>query len=152
MSIPITLDDFVAIGERYLSEEIVNEADRLLPIATADIDLLATRGYGQGELNKLQGFRATLVAEAAGRNQQRGSKKGSRSVEAQAIKEGKLVLRSGETTALAVLATLAACNLDNAFSTAAARWIAEASAESVASDASRTAIADGVKRAEAEQA
>ncbi len=48
----------------------------------------------------------------------------------------------------AVLATLAACNLDNAFSTAAARWIAEASAESVASDASRTAIADGIVRLE----
>jgi hypothetical protein len=66
MPIPITVDDFVAIGERYLSEEIVNEADRLLPIATADIDLLATRGYGQAELNKLHGFRAALVAEAAG--------------------------------------------------------------------------------------
>ena len=49
MPIPITVDDFVAIGERYLSADIVNEADRLLPIATADIDLLATRGYGQGE-------------------------------------------------------------------------------------------------------
>lgn len=103
MPIPITVDDFVAIGERYLSEEILNEADRLVPLATADIDRLATRGYGQGELNKLHGFRAALVAEVAGRKQQRGSKKGSRSVEAHAIKEGKLVLRSGETTALAVL-------------------------------------------------
>ena len=103
MSIPVTVDDFVAIGERYLSEEIVNEADRLIPLATADIGRLATRGYGQGDLNKLHGFRAALVAEVAGRNQQRGSKKGSRSVEGHAIKEGKLVLRSGETTALAVL-------------------------------------------------
>lgn len=103
MTIPITVDDFVAIGERYFSEDILNEADRLVPLATADIDLLATRGYGQGELSKLQGFRAALVAEVAGRNQQRGSKKGSRSVEAHALKEGKLVLRSGETTALAVL-------------------------------------------------
>jgi hypothetical protein len=103
MSIPTRVEDFVAIGERYLSEDIVNEADRLLPLATADINHLATRGYGQGELSKLHGFRAALVAEVAGRNQQRGSKKGSRSVEAHAIKEGKLVLRSGETTALAVL-------------------------------------------------
>lgn len=103
MSIPTTVEHFVAIGERYFSEDIINEADRLLPLATADIDLLATRGYGQGELNKLHGFRAALVAEVAGRNQQRGSKKGSRSVEAHAIKEGKLVLRSGEATALAVL-------------------------------------------------
>ena len=103
MTIPITVDDFVAIGERYFSEDILNEADRLVPLATADIDLLATRGYGQGELSKLQGFRAALVAEVAGRKQQRGSKKGSRSVESHAIKEGKLVLRSGETTALAVL-------------------------------------------------
>ena len=100
MSIPITVDDFVTIGERFVSEEIINEADRLVPLATTDIDLLATRGYGQGELNKLLGFRAALVAEVAGRNQQRGSKKGSRTVEAHAIKEGKLVLRSGETTAL----------------------------------------------------
>jgi hypothetical protein len=103
MSIPITPDDFIAIGERYPSEAIIDEADRLLPLATADIGLLATRGYGQGELSKVIGFRAALVAEVAGRNQQRGSKKGSRNVEAHAIKEGKLVLRSGETTALAAL-------------------------------------------------
>ncbi|MEO6596419.1 MAG: hypothetical protein ABIP94_16840 [Planctomycetota bacterium] len=57
MTIPITVDDYVAIGERYLSEEIINEADRLLPIATADIDRLATRGYGQAELNKLSRLR-----------------------------------------------------------------------------------------------
>jgi hypothetical protein len=118
MPIPITVDDFVAIGERYLSEEIVNEADRLAPLATADIDLLATRGYGQGELNKLHGFRAALVAEVAGRNQQRGSKKGSRSVEAHAIKEGKLVLRSGETTALAVLTNRTPPPGENALETA----------------------------------
>lgn len=103
MSIPTRVEHFVVIGERYLSEDIINEADRLLPLATDDINLLATRGYGQGELSKLHGFRAALVAEVAGRNQQRGSKKGSRSVESHAIKEGKLVLRSGETTALAVL-------------------------------------------------
>ena len=33
MSIPTRVEDFVAIGERYLSEDIVNEADRLLPLA-----------------------------------------------------------------------------------------------------------------------
>jgi hypothetical protein len=108
MSIPTRVEHFVAIGERYFSEDIINEADRLVPLATADIDRLATRGYGQSDLNKLQGFRAALVAEVAGRNQQRGSKKGSRNVEAHAIKEGKLVLRSGETTALAVLTNRAA--------------------------------------------
>jgi hypothetical protein len=103
MTIPITPEDYVTIGERYQSEDIVAEIDRLLPLATADIDLLATRGYGQTELSKVTGFRAALVAEVAGRNQQRGSKKGSRNVEAHAMKDGKLVLRSGETTALAVL-------------------------------------------------
>jgi hypothetical protein len=103
MSIPITAVDFTAIGERYQSEDIIDEVDRLLPLATADIELLATRGYGQAELSKVTGFRAALVAEVAGRNQQRGSKKGSRNVEAHAIKQGKLVLRSGETTALAIL-------------------------------------------------
>ena len=103
MPIPITAEDFIAIGERYQSEDIIDEADRLLPLATADIALLATRGYGKGELSKAAGLRAALVAEVAGRNLQRGSKKGSRSVEAHAIKEGKAVLRSGETTALALL-------------------------------------------------
>ena len=86
MSIPITPEDFVVIGERYLSEDIVTEIDRLLPLATADITLLATRGYGASELSKLTAFRATLVAEVAGRNQQRGSKRGSRNVETQAIR------------------------------------------------------------------
>ena len=42
-----------------------------MPLANDDIDRLATRGYGQGELNKLHGFRAALVAEVAGRNQRR---------------------------------------------------------------------------------
>ena len=86
-----------------------------MPIATADIDLLATRGYGQAELNKLHGFRAALVAEAAGRNQQRGSKKGSRSVEAHAIKEGKLVLRKrGDDGARRVDEPHGACGRDGA--------------------------------------
>lgn len=103
MSIPITPEDFISIGERYLSEDIIEEIDRLLPLATADITKLATRGYGEAELSKLIAFRSSLVAEVAGRKQQRGSKKGSRSVEAHAVKEGKLVLRSGEATALASL-------------------------------------------------
>jgi len=71
MTIPFTVDAFVAIGERYFSEDILNEADRLVPLANDDIDRLATRGYGQGELSKLQGFRAAFVAEVAGRNQRR---------------------------------------------------------------------------------
>ncbi len=103
MSIPVTAQDFVAIGERFQSEDIIDEVDRLLPLAKSDIAHLATRGYGQAELSKLTGLRDALVAEVAGRKQQRGAKKGSRSVEAHAIKEGRLVLRSGETTALATL-------------------------------------------------
>ena len=103
MPIPITPEDFVAIGERYLSEDIITELDRLLPLAAADITRLATRGYGASQLSKLTVFRVSLVAEVASRNQQRGSKKGSRTVEAQAIKDGKLVLRSGATMALATL-------------------------------------------------
>ncbi len=103
MPIPITPEDFVAIGERYLSEDIIAEIDRLLPLATGDITLLASRGYGASELSKLTAFRAALVTEVAGRNTQRGSKKGSRNVEAEAIKDGKLVLRSGATMALATL-------------------------------------------------
>jgi hypothetical protein len=70
MSIPITAEDFIAIGERYQSEDIIDEVDRLLPLATADIELLATRGYGKSELSKVTGLRAALVAEVAGRNQQ----------------------------------------------------------------------------------
>lgn len=103
MPVPISTEDFVAVGERFLSEDLIAEADRLLPLATADIALLATRGYGPGELEKLSDFRDTLVAESAVRRGQRGSKKGARLVLARAVKEGKLLLRSGETTALATL-------------------------------------------------
>jgi hypothetical protein len=95
MPIPITTDDFVAIGTRYLSEDIVSEMNRLIPLATTDLAVLSTRGYGQPELAALQGFRAQLVAEIADRDQQRGTKKGSRKTESDAVGEGKLVLRSG---------------------------------------------------------
>jgi len=101
--VPITAADFSAIGARFLSEDIITEADRLLPLATADIAAIATRGYGPSDLAKLIDLRATLIAEIAGRDRQRGSKKGSRTVETQGIKDGKLVLRSGHALALAAL-------------------------------------------------
>ena len=48
----------------------------------------------------------------------------------------------------AVLATLSACNRDNAYSPVAARWIEAATGEQVAQAPSRTALADGIVRLE----
>ena len=48
----------------------------------------------------------------------------------------------------AVLATLSACNRDNAYSPAAARWIEAATGEKVTLAPSRTALADGIVRLE----
>ena len=97
MSIPITAEDFIAIGARYDSPDIVAEIDRLIPLATADINYLTIRGYELTDLDQLKAHRDSLVAEVADRAQQRGAKKGSRKVEADAIADAKQVLRSGVT-------------------------------------------------------
>ena len=53
MPIPINPEDFSAIGARFQSEDIVSEIDRLVPLATADLAQLATRGYGPARLAQL---------------------------------------------------------------------------------------------------
>lgn len=105
MSIPITPEDFITIGARYLTEDIIAEIDRLFPLATADLQLLATRGYGATQLQALDTLRTALTSESASKTQQRGSKKGARLNEATAVRDGKLVLRSGVAMATAALAS-----------------------------------------------
>ncbi|MBI5481356.1 MAG: hypothetical protein HY906_21030 [Deltaproteobacteria bacterium] len=104
MTIPVTRHDFVQIGQLHASEDIVKEADRLLPVATEDIQKLAKRGYTMVELEGLRSYRDRLSGESADRREQRGAKKGARAREAVALREGKRVLRSGVVLALAGVA------------------------------------------------
>lgn len=104
MPIPVSRTDFVLIGRRFLSENIVAEIDRLLPVASSDLPHLERRGYGAEHLEQLKSFRSQLTAESADRRKHRGDKKGVRVVEVEAIRKGKLLLQSGiayATTALA---------------------------------------------------
>lgn len=95
MPIPVSPIDFVLIGRRFRSEDIVAEADRLIPIATTDIEHLESRGYGPDQLDQLKDHRSQLSSESADRRNHRGQKKGARKVEVEAIRQGKLLLRSG---------------------------------------------------------
>ncbi|MBI5481844.1 MAG: hypothetical protein HY906_23510 [Deltaproteobacteria bacterium] len=104
MTIPVTRHDFVLIGQLYASEDIVKEADRLLPLATEDIQTLAKRGYTMTELEALRGYRDRLSAESADRREQRGAKKAARAREGVAVRDGKRVLRSGVVLAVAAIA------------------------------------------------
>ncbi|APR77860.1 Hypothetical protein A7982_03207 [Minicystis rosea] len=101
--IPVTAQDFIKIGERFDSADIVAEIDRLLPLATADIVLLATRGYGQSLLDELKEHRSGLIVAVAERDRGRGTKKGARRVEGDAVDAGKLVLRSGVTLVMSAI-------------------------------------------------
>ncbi|WP_157069707.1 hypothetical protein [Sandaracinus amylolyticus] len=103
MTIPITVEDLIAIGERFPSEAIIAEIDRLLPIASADLAMLEAGGYSADLLDALRGYRATLTEETAGRRAQRAAKKSARSVEAEAIAEAKRVLRAAVVMAEAAI-------------------------------------------------
>lgn len=94
-NIPVTAEDFAEIGRRYAADDLLAETNRLTPLATTDIAFLATHGYGKPDLDQLGTFRDQLVAAAADQKQQQGTKKGSRKVESDGVKDGKLVLRSG---------------------------------------------------------
>lgn len=102
-SLPITREDFIEIGERFASEDIVGEIDRLAPVAKADIDPLTEGGYEQEDLDKLLQYRNKLSIEAAERRTARGAKKGARVNETEAILAGKRVLRRGIAMALSAL-------------------------------------------------
>src|SRR5690606_17177481 len=104
VTIPITREDIIAVGERFPSEAIIAEIDRLLPIASADLAILEAGGYGAEHLDALRGYRATLTEETAARRAQRAQKKSARKVEAAAIADGKRVLRAGVAMAEAAIA------------------------------------------------
>ena len=102
-SLPITDEDFRWIGERFLSEDIVIEIDRLLPIAREDAAALEEQEYDADDLKQLVAFRARLTGESAARRRRRGEKKGSRRTELDAVVKGKQILQSGFSVALAAV-------------------------------------------------
>ena len=90
---PTTREDFIAVGQRFVSEDLVAEIDRLAPIARADLPKLLGAGYEASDLDELLGYRAELSKESAERRKNRGTKKAARDVELKAVREGKRVLR-----------------------------------------------------------
>ncbi|HOX44451.1 MAG TPA: hypothetical protein PK668_12680 [Myxococcota bacterium] len=103
MFVPVTREDFAKVGRRFSSEEIVNETDRLIPMATADLSTLETGGYSRAMLDELVAFRDQLRAESAAKSEVRGAKKGARMSEGLAFKEGRLALRKGISMALVAI-------------------------------------------------
>lgn len=95
MKIPTTREDFIEIGKRYDSVEIIAEIDRLSPVAQGDIGVLRMRGFPQSHLDELRGYRGTLGSETADRTRNRGSKKAARMTEQEARGKGVRLLRSG---------------------------------------------------------
>lgn len=105
MGLPITAEEFRLIGQRFPSDDIVAEIDRLAPLGQADLPKLAEVEYTPAQLEALLGYRARLVAEDAGRRVGRGKKKGARRSEIDAVVEGKRLLRAGIDVAFRALAT-----------------------------------------------
>lgn len=103
MGVPFTAQDFVRIGARFASVDIVREIDRLVPLAKADAAGLAAYGYDTDDLIALEGFRTQLAAEDPARQQKRAGKKGARASESEAVVAGKRLLRGGVTIAQSAL-------------------------------------------------
>jgi hypothetical protein len=95
MSMPVTRSDFAKIGARFATEAIINEIDRLLPLAQADIELLVSGGYTRQLFQELAEHRDLLRTHAASRRAQQGARKGARKSEAIACEEGRLALAKG---------------------------------------------------------
>jgi hypothetical protein len=95
MNMPVTKEDFVRIGKRYSSSEIINELDRLLPLATADIQALAKAGYPAALLAELTALRDRIRQLCAGCREARGSRSGARAGEDVVLEEGRNALRRG---------------------------------------------------------
>lgn len=103
MGVPFTPQDFVRVGARFASVDIVREIDRLVPLAKTDATGLAAYGYDADDLTALEGFRAELVTEDPARQQKRAGKKGARASESEAVVAAKRLLRGGVTIAHAAL-------------------------------------------------
>ncbi len=99
--IPVTPEDFRLIGQRFASEDIVKQVDRLSPVAEKDTVGLATQEYYASDLQELKACRAQLTGESAERRLAREAKKGSHKTEIDAVVKGKRLLRcsSSATTA-----------------------------------------------------
>jgi hypothetical protein len=104
VNIPVTKEDFVKVGRRFSSDDLVHEIDRLLPMAQADQAALETGGYSQALLDELASLRDRLRAETAAKTDVHGAKKGARESEGLAFKEGRWVLRKGISMAMVALA------------------------------------------------
>ncbi|HOX46881.1 MAG TPA: hypothetical protein PK668_25005 [Myxococcota bacterium] len=104
MLAPVSKEDFVTLGKRYRSEEIINALDRLLPLATADLAALEPAGYTPELLAELTALRDQIRDGSATCRQVRGSKKGARAGEAVVLEEGKNVLRRGVALATVAVA------------------------------------------------
>lgn len=101
--IPYTREDFIEIGARFATEDIIAEIDRLAPLADDDLLVLTKGGYGRAKLDQLLGYRTALGAESAERRQNRGARKASTKSEREARKDGILLLRSGTVLAISAV-------------------------------------------------
>ncbi len=104
MGIPVTPEDFRLIGQRFASEDIVAEIDRLLPLAKKDADGLAGQEYDAAQLQELEGYRTQLTGESGDRRLTREQKKGSLRTEIDAILKAKRLLRSATGIAARAMA------------------------------------------------
>lgn len=103
--IPITSEDFIALGARFASEDIVEEIDRLAPIAERDIDELAQAGYDRDLLGQLLGHRTQLANESAERRRNRNAGKAATQNERTARDDAIRLLRSGTVLATSAVST-----------------------------------------------
>jgi hypothetical protein len=92
---PTSKEDFVSLGKRFASGDIMNALDRLLPRATADLDLLVAGGYKASLLAGLTSLRDRIREHSAGCRSVRGTKQGARAGEGVVLAEGRNVLRRG---------------------------------------------------------
>lgn len=96
--IPVTKEEYQKIGERYDSEDVIEQVDELVPLAVAYVEVLP--GYDMRLLDELKTRRTELMENVSDRRRQRKeAKQGSRKVEARRVREGKWLNRTAVTLA-----------------------------------------------------
>jgi hypothetical protein len=99
----VTKEDFVRTGKRFNPESMISVANRLLPLATADIAKLSAGGFTPGRLAELVALRARASDLIAASRSVRSVKAGARAGEDVMLEEARSTLMQGLTLACMTL-------------------------------------------------
>jgi hypothetical protein len=91
--IPLTPQDFRAIGERYSTADLVNEIDRLLPFGKRDSKPLTGLGFLPSDYTQLAAYRDNLSGLSAEQKISKANQMGATKVSRATIALGKSTVR-----------------------------------------------------------